>query len=185
MKKSFSLLFALLLFCTSIVKVNAQITGEDIKTQLVKDWERAKAYTNDYLTTMPANKYSARAVDSIRSFAEQMLHLAAGTIGLSANGTGATRIFPGYNMEKSPTAQNKDSVTYYVNASYDFAINSIKNMDASKLMEHVVRGPYDETKLAWIMKAFEHQTHHRGQCTIYIRLQGIRPPNEQLLIPKS
>jgi uncharacterized damage-inducible protein DinB len=185
MKRSFPLLIVLLLVCTSLVKVNAQISTDDIKAQLLKDWERAKAYTNDYLTTMPANKYNARAVDSIRSFSEQMLHLASGNIGLSANGTGAARIFPGFNMEKSPGAQNKDSVAYYVNASYDFVINSIKNMDASKLMDHVVRGPYDETKWAWIMKAFEHQTHHRGQCTIYIRLQGIRPPNEQLLIPKQ
>ncbi len=91
MKRSFSLLLVLLLVCTSLVKVNAQITAEDIKTQMVKDWERAKAYTNDYLTTMPADKYSARAVDSIRSFAEQMLHLASGNIGLSA--TGVRKVF--------------------------------------------------------------------------------------------
>ncbi|NJN43012.1 MAG: hypothetical protein HC811_13085 [Flammeovirgaceae bacterium] len=31
-----------------------------------------------------------------------------------------------------------------------------------------------------IGKAFEHQTHHRGQTTIYIRLKGIAPPNEKL-----
>ena len=29
-------------------------------------------------------------------------------------------------------------------------------------------------------KTFEHQTHHRGQATIYIRLQGIKPPEERL-----
>jgi len=30
------------------------------------------------------------------------------------------------------------------------------------------------------MKAFEHQTHHRGQTTIYIRLVGLKPPGERL-----
>ena len=182
MKRSFSILITCLLVCVSFAKLNAQaISGEDIKAQLVKDWERAKAYTNAYLAAMPANKYGAKAVDSIpRTFAGQMLHLSAGTIGLVGNGTGAPRIFPGFNMENSPGAQSKDSVTYYVNAAYDFAINGIRDMDASKLGEHVKRGTFDETKLAWIMKAFEHQTHHRGQATIYIRLQGIRPPNEQL-----
>ncbi len=178
MKRSFSLLLVLLLVCTSLVKVNAQISGDTIKTQLIKDWERAKSYTDEYLATMPADRYGARAVDSIRSFAEQMLHLAMGNISLAGNGTGATRILPGFNMEKSAGAQNKDSVVYYVNASYDFAINAIKNMDASTLM--FKRGPNDQTRLVWLMKAFEHQTHHRGQCTIYIRLQGIRPPNERL-----
>ena len=166
-------------FCTSTVKAQG-INPDTLKAQLVKDWERAKSYTGEYLATMPADKYGARAVDSVRSFAEQMLHLAMGTIGLVNNGTGVPRIYQGYNLEKSSGAQNKDSVTYYVNASYDYAINAIKNMDAGKLGEHVKRGPYDETKYAWIQKAFEHQTHHRGQCTIYIRLQGIKPPNERL-----
>ncbi|MBV9989512.1 MAG: damage-inducible protein DinB [Chitinophagaceae bacterium] len=154
---------------------------DSIKAQMIKDWQRAKFYTNAYLNAMPADRYSARAVDSIRSFSEQMLHLASGNIGLSANGTGVQRIFPGFNMEKSAGAQSKDSVSYYVNASYDFVINSLQTMDAGKFGEHVKRGNFDETRMSWINKAFEHQSHHRGQCTIYIRLQGLRPPNEMLL----
>ena len=47
-----------------------------IKKQFLRDWQRAKVYTLDYLNTMPADKYSFRPVDSIRSFAGQMLHLA-------------------------------------------------------------------------------------------------------------
>lgn len=31
-----------------------------------------------------------------------------------------------------------------------------------------------------IGKAFEHQTHHRGQTTVYLRLKGITPPAEKL-----
>lgn len=163
------------------ISVTAQgLQPDSIKAQLVKDWERARTYTNEYLAAMPAGKYNGRAVDSIRSFSEQMLHLAAGNISLTSNGTGKPRIFPGFNMEKSASAQGMDSVKYYVNASYDFAINGIKELDASRLTEHVKRGPFDEMRLTWLMKAFEHQTHHRGQCTIYIRLQGIRPPAEKL-----
>jgi len=176
MKKITPLLLVIVLVMGAI-SANAQmISADTIKAQLVKDWERAKSYTDEYLATMPADKYGARAVDSIRSFAEQMLHLATANINLSSNGTGMTRIFPGFSMEKSAGAQNKDSVTYYVNASYDFVINGIKNMDAAKLAENV----RNLSRLTWLLKAFEHQTHHRGQCTIYIRLQGIRPPNERL-----
>jgi len=81
---------------------------------------------------------------------------------------------------KNVTAQTRDSVTYFVMASYDYCINAIKNMDASKLDEVISRGTLNVSRLAWILKGFEHQTHHRGQCTIYIRLQGITPPNEML-----
>ncbi|GAC1440195.1 MAG: hypothetical protein NVSMB63_06330 [Sediminibacterium sp.] len=175
--------YFLILLCVIMISqtLSAQaIQPDSLKWQLVKDWERAKTYTNEYLAAMPADKYGARAVDSIRSFSEQMLHLAGGNIGLISNGTGKPRIFSGFNMEKSAGAQSRDSVTYYVNASYDYAIDAIKNMDASQLGERVKRGPFNETRFAWLMKAFEHQGHHRGQCTIYIRLQGIKPPNEKL-----
>lgn len=169
-----SLLFVL------IQQSDAQFNNDSLKTQLIKDWERAKAYTAEYLAAMPADKYTVKPVDGIRSFSEQMLHLAQGTIGLSANGTGKARIYPGYNMERSATAQSKDSVSYYVNAAYDFAIAGVKEMDASKLTELVKRGNFNESRLSWILKAHEHQTHHRGQCTIYIRFQGVTPPAEKL-----
>ncbi|NWK65318.1 MAG: DinB family protein [Sediminibacterium sp. Gen4] len=170
----------ILIFFCSTVGIAQTVAPDSVKAQLIKDWERAKTYTAEYLAAMPADKYTAKPVEGIRSFAEQMLHLAQGSIGLSANGTGKTRIFPGYNMEKSATAQSKDSVSYYVNASYDFAIDGIKAMDANQLGELVKRGNLNESRLSWIMKGFEHQTHHRGQCTIYIRLQGVTPPNEKL-----
>lgn len=160
---------------------SAQNFNETVKTQLVKDWERAKAYTKEYLDAMPADKYGFKAQDSIRSFAQQMLHLSQGNVGLAANGTGVAR--PAWamgNLEGSRGAVTADSVKYYVMASYDFAIEGIKGMDAARLEEKNKRGNFDETRLSWLMKAFEHQTHHRGQITIYIRLLGIKPPNEKL-----
>jgi len=181
MKKRFPVAIALFIVLAFCLPSSAQtISADTIKTQLLKDWQRAKDYTIEYLNTMPADKYGARPVDSIRSFAEQMLHLSMGNEGLISTATGAAKIFNSRNLEKAPGAQSKDSVMYFVSASYDYAINSIKNTDASKLGERVTRGRLSETRLTWLMKAFEHQTHHRGQCTIIIRLQGIRPPNERL-----
>ena len=154
--------------------------NETVKAQLVKDFERAKAYTIEYLDAMPADKYGFKANDSVRSFAQQMLHLAQGSIGLSSNGTGKERIWQGQNLETRTSAQSADSVKYFITASYDFVIDGIKSMDATKLEEKNKRGNFDETRLAWLLKAFEHQSHHRGQTTIYIRLLGIKPPNEKL-----
>lgn len=175
-KPTTALLFATIFFTS----VSFAQGNDSLKAQLIKDWERAKAYTKAYLDAMPMDKYSFRPVDSIRSFSEQMLHLAQGNVNLVSNGTGKDRIFAGRNLEKSPTAQGKDSVVYFAMASYDFCIDAITNMDASKMDEVVKRGNFSVTRRGWIMKGFEHQTHQRGQCTIYIRLQGIRPPNEML-----
>src|SRR5438552_12801061 len=102
----------------------------DIKAQMVKDWERAKAYTVDYLNTMPADKYSFKAVDSIRSFAQQMLHLSQGNLFLMSTGSDQKPpSFLQFDLEHSPTAQAKDSVMYYVTSSYDYCIDAVKNSD--------------------------------------------------------
>ncbi len=174
--------FVLLSTFALFTQTHAQgLSPEDIKAQMVKDWERAKAYTVDYLNTMPAGKYTFRATDSIRSFAQQMLHLASGNCFLMSNATGQQ--MPSYmqsDIQNSPTAQNKDSVLYYVTNSYDYCMNAIRNSDGKKWAEKKKIFSFEETRWALMMKAFEHQSHHRGQTTIYIRLQGIKPPEERL-----
>src|SRR3954469_18809099 len=81
-------LFAFWLIALKPAEIKAQaFTINDVKTQMVKDWERAKTYTIDYLNAMPANKYPFKAVDSIRSFAQQMLHLASGNLLLMSAAT--------------------------------------------------------------------------------------------------
>jgi len=183
-KSSYSILIGLL-FCPLMLPLvgNTQtLSSEDIKAQLIKEWQRAKNYTIQYLNTMPADKYSFKPVDSIRSFAQQMLHLAQGNIVLMSNATDQKPTpLPKIDLEQSPTAQTKDSVMYYVIASYDYCISAVKNLDVNKWGEKKkLLNNFEETRFALILKTFEHQTHHRGQTTIYIRLQGIRPPQERL-----
>ncbi|HEX9512448.1 MAG TPA: DinB family protein [Puia sp.] len=163
-------------------KIHAQaLKAEDMKAQMVKDWERAKAYTIDYLNAMPADKYSFKAVDSIRSFAQQMLHLSQGNIFLMSKATDQKPLaFVMSDLEHSSAAQQKDSVMYYVTASYDYCIDAVKSTDVNKWGEKKKLETFEATCWALMMKTFEHQTHHRGQATIYIRLQGIRPPQERL-----
>jgi len=178
--KIFPILLSLLLTGGALRSFAQPITGQQIREQFIADWERAKAYTLDYLNTMPSDKYSFRPVDSIRSFAGQMLHLASGNIGLIMAATGAKIDWPGRGLENSPTAQNKDSVVWYVTRSYDYALESIKALDPGKYAEMVGDANRKAMRYTLLLKAFEHQTHHRGQTTIYIRLQSIRPPNERL-----
>jgi uncharacterized damage-inducible protein DinB len=184
MKHAILKLLSVFIFFTALLITNKSfaqpsLNAEEVKAQLIKDWQRAKDYTNEYLNAMPAEKYSFRAVDSIRSFAQQMLHLAQANLFLISNGTGMSKNFGG-NLEQRPSAQSKDSVVYYVNSSYDFVIDAVSKLDPSKLGEKVKWNNFEVSRLGWILKTFEHQTHHRGQATIYIRLAGIRPPNEKL-----
>lgn len=162
--------------------IHAQaMTVNDVKAQLVKEWERAKTYTVAYLNTMPADKYSFKAVDSLRSFAQQMIHLSMANLFLMSTAIDQAPLsWLRQDLENVAAAQNKDSVMYFVTTSYDYCINAVKNSDPAKWGENKKIFGMDATRFGLMIKTFEHQTHHRGQTTIYIRLLGIKPPQEML-----
>ena len=54
----------------------------------VKEWDRAKAYTKEYLDAMPESKYNLKPTPEMRSFAEQMLHITDSNYGFGSAATG-------------------------------------------------------------------------------------------------
>ena len=176
--KSLLIISALLYMSNSTIAQG--LTNEVVRAHMVSDWERAKSYTKEYLDAMPDEGINFKPIPEVRSFAEQLLHMSQGTVGLIASGTGAKPIYQGKVLEKMEEYKNKTALTRVVLECYDFAINAIKNMDASKMDSIVKRGKFEVDQFGWLNKAFEHQTHHRAQATIYLRLKGIKPPNEKL-----
>ncbi len=155
---------------------NAQASVDEI----VKEWERAKAYTKEYLDAMPESGYALKPTPDIRSFAEQMLHLSDANYSFISAATGEKSPFGQGELEKN-TDKSKANVTQIVLAGYDFVITNLKKMTAAQLSENMkLFGRFEMTKATAIAKCFEHQTHHRGQTTIYLRLAGVKPPNEKL-----
>lgn len=159
---------------------SAFTNNDSLKAQLLRDWERAKAYTKEYLDAMPEDGTNYKPSPDIRSFAEQMLHISQANLGFASNATGKERIYAGKNLAQMDEFKTKAALTKVVMECYDFVLDAIKSFDGSRWEERVKRGNFDETRLSWINKAFEHQTHHRGQTTIYLRLKGVTPPAEKL-----
>jgi uncharacterized damage-inducible protein DinB len=148
--------------------------------QAIADWERAKAYTKEYLDAMPEDGYKLKPTPDIRSFAEQMMHLADANFGFAAAATGKTSPIERGAAEKMAATSSKEVVVKTVMDSYDFAITGLKGLTDAQLTETIKLFGRDMTRETAFAKCFEHQTHHRGQTTIYIRLKGIKPPNEKL-----
>ena len=171
-KTVLSLLFAF----GALQFVNAQSSIDD----MLKEWDRAKTYTKEYLEAMPEAGYALKPTPEMRSFAEQMLHLTDANYAFASAATGEKSPVGMGESEKS-TDKSKENVTKLVLAGYDFVIGGIKKMTPAQLNETVkVFGRFDMTKGMALNKCFEHQTHHRGQSTVYIRLAGAKPPQEKL-----
>jgi hypothetical protein len=100
-------IIAAFIFFTGKVSAQAMFSADSIKAQFIRDWQRAKIYTFSYLNTVPADKYSFKAMDSVRSFAQQMLHLSQGTFGLIGRATGQNSPVGGMINENRASAQTK------------------------------------------------------------------------------
>ncbi|WP_214226704.1 DinB family protein [Pedobacter sp. B4-66] len=161
--------------------IGSQLAKAQVKVaDLAKEWERSKAYTKEYLDAMPESGYALKPTPEMRSFAEQVLHLSDANYGFASAATGAKSPFGQGELEKT-SDKSKANVTKLVLASYDFVIDNIKKMPEAQLDEQVkLFGSFDMTKRLALAKAFEHQAHHRGQTTVYLRLAGVKPPQEKL-----
>jgi uncharacterized damage-inducible protein DinB len=151
------------------------------KTQMVADWERAKAYTKEYLDASTDEVIASKPTPEMRSFGQQMLHISEANYGLVSGATGKKSPITWGQLEKSDSYKTKAELTKAVMESYDFAIAAIKEMDDSKAGETVkFFDKFEMSRSVALTKAFEHQTHHRGQTTVYLRLKGVTPPQEKL-----
>jgi len=171
-----SVLFALITLLLATSSVFAQFT----QSQMISEWQRAKTYTKEYLDAMPEEGYGFKPTPEVRTFAEQMLHLASTNYYFAAKASGKANPVPQESAEK-PASPAKAATTKAVMDSYDFVITSLQGMTPDQMNEMVKRSNGTEISKANLYgKAFEHQTHHRGQMTIYLRLKGITPPPEKL-----
>lgn len=147
---------------------------------LVNDWKRAKSYTKSYLDAMPESAYNFQPTPEVRTFSEQMLHLTAANYNFAAAATGVKSPIDGLEAE-SNTRRSKAEISQQVMAGYDFVIDQIRQIPPRQLAEPIqLFGQFSMSRATALRKAFEHQTHHRGQTTIYLRLAGVIPPAEQL-----
>jgi uncharacterized damage-inducible protein DinB len=175
MKTTRLILSALFVFALSTF-VQAQQSIDEI----VKEWERAKVYTKEYLDAMPESGYALKPTPEMRSFADQMLHLTDANFGFAATASGEKSPV-GFGDAEKNTDKSKANVTKLVLAGYDFVISSIKKMTPAQLAEKTTLfNKFEMTKGMVLTKLFEHQTHHRGQTTVYLRLAKVAPPNEKL-----
>jgi uncharacterized damage-inducible protein DinB len=149
-------------------------------SQMVADWQRAKEYTKEYLDAMPEEGISYKPGTDIRSFGEQMLHIASANFAFASAATGKANPYQGKDLEKMTDFKTKAALSKIVLESYDFVLSALNATNESTFGEKVKFFKFEMTREQAFNKAFEHQTHHRGQTTVYLRMKGVKPPAEKL-----
>ena len=169
-----------LLLLSGLLTGRAAGTGSTPVAQMVTEWQRARAFTKEYLDAMPEDGTNYKPTPEVRSFAEQMLHLANGNFNFASGASGKANPYQGKNLEKMEELKTKAGLSKVVLDSYDFTIDALKSMTDAQMADPIKLFGQTMSRETAFTKEFEHQTHHRGQTTVYIRMKGIKPPNEKL-----
>lgn len=162
----------------------ATSAATDPTALLVSEWTRAKTGIQEYIDAMPEDGINFKPTPQVRSFAEQMLHIAGANYMFASVASG--RENP-YDMSKGKSPEqmenlkaSKAALKQFVLGSYDFVIEAIKGMKAEQMAGEVEFFKMKVPRHLLLAKALEHHAHHRGQTTIYLRLKGVTPPSERL-----
>jgi uncharacterized damage-inducible protein DinB len=137
----------------------------------------------DFLTVaeaMPEDKYSfvpsGGNFEGVRSFAEQVKHVACSNYGFFNEIEGKT---PPEHCEKGgpAKARTKAELVKYLRDSFDYGNKILNTINAQNALTRV-DGPYagPNTRLGLAVAAVWHIADHYGQVVEYLRLNGIVPP---------
>ena len=176
----------ILIACLSILLTPA-LAQDQIPKTIADSVGNSLQWTEDEFYSaaeaMPEAKYdyipSAGKFDGVRSFAEQVKHVACANYGFFNEIEGKT---PPAGCEKggpSP-ARTKPELLKYLKDSFDYGNHVLASIDAKNSLDRV-EGPYagPNTKLGLAVAAVWHVADHYGQIVEYLRMNGIVPPVTQ------
>jgi len=123
---------------------------------------------------MPAEKYTWRPAEGVRSVSEVYLHMAGANFGLTA--VAGAPPFPGFKFqgfEKSTT--DKTKVIELLNQSFEYAETSISNMSDADLLKPLKFQEFTSVGDV-VLHIVAHAHEHLGQSIAYARMNGVVPP---------
>ena len=172
----YKIALALILF--ALIKVTAQKETEP-KTEFTKMylpvWIEARDHCMDVARAMPEEKYSYKPTEVSKTFGEQMVHIAH-TIPLLTK-----RYVQGMDVKpNTPDASkmSKQEILTLLEEAFDYTTNVIYTIGQDQLDETCVMYHSGNT----VSRAFalfyvqDHMNNHRAKANLYIRMNGIDPP---------
>jgi uncharacterized damage-inducible protein DinB len=148
----------------------------DMKPQAILDLQQLQEKYVGLAQAIPAEKYTWRPADGVRSVSELLLHVSGANYGFPTMMTG-TAPAPGYKregFEKSTT--DKAKIIEQLNKSFAYAIASVQAMTNADFAKPEKKLGPDANDGDVIYLLVVHSHEHLGQSIAYAREIGIVPP---------
>jgi uncharacterized damage-inducible protein DinB len=183
MKFTFCILFCLFLSISSAVALaQTRLTVSQALDFWITNTEKEVVSAAD---AMPEERYSfaptGREFAGVRTFAQQVKHLAANNYRMAAYMLAQTPT-PEQESETGPDAvQSKAQIVDYVKGSFTALHRAMAAINERNLLEPLAAypSPQQKTRLQLAEDVVAHSYNHYGQMVEYLRMNGIVPPSSR------
>jgi uncharacterized damage-inducible protein DinB len=129
---------------------------------------------------MPEEKYSfapsSGEFAGVRTFAQQLKHLAANNYRIAAYITGQ-KPTPDQESETGPDeVRSKPQIMDYLKGSFAALHQAVASIDDQNMLQPLALQSRQNTRLQLAIDAVAHSYDHYGQMVEYLRMNGIVPP---------
>jgi uncharacterized damage-inducible protein DinB len=131
-----------------------------MKDQLLSTIENSRKYTLQVAEAMPDKDYHYKPAGAGWDFGELLHHIAYGIYWWQDNYITGNKT----DWNPPPAKNKKQEIITYLTQAYDDLLKTIKKVSFT---EQAVNG---------VHATLDHITHHRGQAVIYLRTNGVEPP---------
>lgn len=159
----------------------AGLAAQDMKADLLADFERQRANVLAYVDAMPAAGLQSAPTEGVRNFAQQIEHVALGNVNIVVSGLDVDRIDLGLDSETY--LADKTELKRMVNVAFDRVRDVVGAMSPADLDETGTLFGQVQNVPRWkiVRTAYEHGVWTLGATVPYLRLQGATPPGYDLV----
>lgn len=136
-------------------------------------WQNAARYTIEVAEAMPEDRYDFKPTEAEMTFRKQLMHIMSNMTWLSRDYLGSS----GFDHDLKREDLTKTEITALLQTAFNFAGKAAASLTTEQLEEKVefFAGPMTKRQILTLMN--DHLTHHRGQLVVYLRLNGVEPPD--------
>ncbi len=184
MKIASRVLFCLLAFTSPIALAQTRLPISQALDTWITNAEKDVVSAAD---AMPEDRYSfaptAGQFAGVRTFGQQVKHLAANNFRMAARILGQTPT-PDQEFEIGPeTVQSKEQIMGYVKGSFTALHQAVATTNADNALTPVmptrVGTAKQNTRVQFAVDAVAHSYDHYGQMVEYLRMNAIVPPSSR------
>jgi uncharacterized damage-inducible protein DinB len=177
------LVLLVFLGCVVSFAQEAPTASKSVSDSIRLVWENAAHGFTAVAEAMPEDKWSFKPTqgkfDNVRTFGEQVKHVACGTEAWAKKIQGEKKLPERCDLGGANPAKSKAEILAYLRESIRMMDDAIASTHTDNLQQPLA-GPYlGDTRLACMNAALWHLSDHYGQLVVYLRMNGLVPPGSR------